>query len=379
MGRHIVVIPSLKPDNRLVSLIADLKEQGFRDIVIVDDGSGESYRHFFDDCASAGCMVLTHKANRGKGAALKTAASYIREQFGEDADMITADADGQHLPKDIRQVANDMDAYPDTLVLGSRNFGKGTPWKSLCGNRITSVFYLLTCGRWVKDTQTGLRGIPASLMDLAVTEEGDRYEYEMNFLMDAALTHPFHATTIETVYFDDNKGSHFHPVRDAARVYARFIRFLVSSLSGFVVDILMFMLFMRLLSGSILPSGSMESGMTGGSNGSTSLYLSGIIGRYAGTEAEIAAMRIVIATVLARICSGIANFLMNKFYTFRSRERAAGEAVRYFILFVCQMAASAGFTALLSSVLHAPTPSKIIVDVILFFISYRIQRAWVFR
>lgn len=362
MGRHIVVIPSLKPDNRLVSLIADLKEQGFRDIVIVDDGSGESYRHFFDDCASAGCMVLRHEVNRGKGAALKTAASYIREQFGEDADMITADADGQHLPKDIRRVADDMDAYPDALVLGSRDFGKGTPWKSLCGNRITSVFYLLTCGRWVKDTQTGLRGIPASLMELAVTEEGDRYEYEMNFLMDAALTHPFHTTTIETVYFDDNKGSHFHPVRDAARVYARFIRFLVSSLGGFVVDILMFMLFMRFLSGGMFPAGS-------------AVYLRGMIGRIAGAEAE----QIVISTVLARICSGIANFLLNKFYTFRSRERAAGEAVRYFILFVCQMAASAGFTALLSSVLHAPAPSKIIVDVILFFISYRIQRAWVFR
>ncbi|MBR0171951.1 MAG: bifunctional glycosyltransferase family 2/GtrA family protein [Lachnospiraceae bacterium] len=366
MGRHIVVIPSLKPDNRLVSLIADLKEQGFRDIVIVDDGSGESYRHFFDDCASAGCTVLRHEVNRGKGAALKTAASYIREQFGEEADMITADADGQHLPKDIRRVADDMDAHPDALVLGSRDFGKGTPWKSLCGNRITSVFYLLTCGRWVKDTQTGLRGIPASLMELAVTEEGDRYEYEMNFLMDAALTHSFHVTTIETVYFDDNKGSHFHPVRDAARVYARFIRFLVSSLGGFVVDILMFVLFLRILPGTFefLP-------ITDAPDGSGFITKPGV--------AEATAMKIIVAAVLARICSGIANFLLNKFYTFRSRERAAGEAVRYFILFVCQMAASAGFTALLSSVLHAPTPSKIIVDVILFFISYRIQRAWVFR
>ena len=107
----------------------------------------------------------------------------------------------------------------------------------------------------------------------------------------------------------------------------------------------------------------------------SAVYLQGMIGRIAGAEAE----QIVISTVLARICSGIANFLLNKFYTFRSRERAAGEAVRYFILFVCQMAASAGFTALLSSVLYAPAPSKIIVDVILFFISYRIQRAWVFR
>ena len=368
MAQHIIVIPSLKPDNRLVELIADLKEKGFRDIVIVDDGSGPSYRHFFEDCEALGCTVLVHEKNRGKGAALKTAASHIRSRFGNDADMITADADGQHLPEDILKVAHDMEKNPEALVLGSRDFGKGTPWKSLCGNRITSVFFLLTCGRWVKDTQTGLRGIPASLMELAETEEGDRYEYEMNFLMDACLTHPFHTTTIKTVYFNENKGSHFHPVRDAARVYARFIRFLVSSLGGFLVDILMFMLFLRLLPGASVLSG-----------GGSAFYLPGLFGQYTATDAEAEALRIVIATVLARLCSGIANFLLNKFYTFRSKKKAPGEAVRYGILFVCQMAASALFTALVSSMLHAPTPSKILVDVILFFISYRIQRAWVFR
>ena len=351
MSNNIIVIPSLKPDHRLAKLVADVKEQGFTDILVVDDGSGDAYRHFFEDCKAQGCTVLTHEVNRGKGAALKTAASYIRAHYGEDAGMITADADGQHLPKDIKRVEEDMQAHPDALVLGSRDFGKGTPWKSLFGNRITSVFFLLTCGRWVKDTQTGLRGIPASLMALSETEEGDRYEYEMNFLMDACLTHPFHTTTIETVYFDENKGSHFHPVRDAARVYARFIRFMVSSVGGFLVDFLMFLLFLRILPDrfSFLP----DTGAT--------------------------AANIVVATVCARICSGIANFLLNKFYTFRSKQKAPGEAVRYGILFVCQMAASAGFTALVSSVLHAPGPSKIIVDVILFFISYRIQRAWVFR
>ena len=369
MTRHIIVIPAFMPDARLVQLIADLQERGFRDILVVDDGSGEDYRHFFTDCEDRSCTVLTHETNRGKGAALRTAAAYIRAHFGNEADMITADADGQHLPEDILRVAQDMEAHPEMLVLGSRDFGKGTPWKSLRGNRITSVFFYLTCGRWVKDTQTGLRGIPASLMELAETEEGDRYEYEMNFLMDACLTHPFYATTIQTVYFNENKGTHFHPVRDAARVYARFIRFLVSSVGGFLVDIAMFALFLRILMActdgfEFLPfSESAEGG--------------GFVSH--AKTAEASARAIVAATVLARICSGIANFLLNKYYTFRSRKKASGEAKRYFTLFVCQMAASAVFTALVSSFLHMPTLSKILVDSVLFFISYRIQRAWVFR
>ena len=369
--KKIIVIPSLKPDERLAKLVTDIQQtflssdtQDMPDIVIVNDGSDASYDPFFRAAQENGAHILTHEVNRGKGAALKTAVSYIRRTYGEQCGMITADADGQHLPKDILRVAEDMDAHPEALVMGSRTFGKGTPWKSLFGNRLTSFFFRITTGRRCADTQTGLRGIPASLMELSAEVEGDRYEYEMNFLMDAALRAPFHVTPIETVYFDDNKGSHFHPVRDAIRVYSRFLRFFFASTAGFVVDILLYMLLLRILPASVdRLSASMPAPMQ----------------RVFGTQGAEMAARIFLSVVLARICSGIVNFLLNKYYAFRSKKKAAGEAGRYFILFVCQMIASALFTALLSSVLQAPTLSKIIVDVILFFISYRIQRAWVFR
>ena len=308
--------------------------------------------------------MLKHEVNRGKGAALKTAVAYIREHYGEDCGMITADADGQHLPKDILRVARDMDAHPEALVMGSRDFGEGTPWKSLFGNRCTSFFFRITTGRACKDTQTGLRGIPASLMKLAGEVEGDRYEYEMNFLMDAALVAPFHTTTIETVYFDDNKGSHFHPVRDAVRVYGRFLRFLLASTAGFLVDILCYMLFLRILPESV--------------NAFSEKMPAFLLNVFGSEGAELAA-RIMVSVVLARLISGTVNFLLNKYYSFQIKKKAAGEAGRYFILFICQMICSAVFTALLSSALNAPTLSKIIVDVILFFLSYRIQREWVFR
>lgn len=364
MGKPIIVIPSLHPDQRLIGLIKDLAPYAEPSrILLVDDGSGKEDAPVFEECRALGCTVLTHEVNRGKGAAIKTAVRYVREHFGTDTGIITADADGQHLPADIARVEKDMELNPDALVLGSRDFGEGTPWKSLFGNRITSFFFKLTTGRWVKDTQTGLRGIPASLMELAEKEDGERYEYEMNFLMDAALTTPFHTTTIETVYFDDNKGSHFHPVRDAVRVYGRFIRFLISSCAGFVVDILMFMLFMRLLPENLggLPFADAQS-LIGGAGG------------YADMSAKIVA-----ATVLARLCSGIVNFLLNKYYSFKSRKRASGEALRYLILFLGLMASSAVLTAAFSRITHLPTPTKIVVDVILFLASYRIQRAWVFR
>ncbi|MBR0165219.1 MAG: glycosyltransferase [Lachnospiraceae bacterium] len=367
MGNQIIVIPSYHPDERLLTLADELCAHFAPErILIVDDGSGPKDAHFFDACREKGVRVLTHEINRGKGRALKTAVEDVREHFGADCGIITADADGQHLVKDIVRVAEDMDAHPDALVLGSRDFGKGTPWKSLFGNRLTSFFFFVTTGRKCRDTQTGLRGIPASLMPLAAVTEGERYEYEMNFLMDAALVAPFHTTVIETVYYDDNKGSHFHPVRDAVRVYGRFIRFFLSSCAGFVVDILMFMLFMKILPDTFafLPA-------TLAAHGTDPVAGQAV---FAGTAAKI-----VVSTVLARLCSGIVNFLLNKYYSFKSRKRAAGEALRYFVLFICLMAASALLTAALSRLTQMPTPTKIVVDVVLFLASYRIQRAWVFR
>lgn len=34
-----IVIPALNPDERMVTLVSDLKEHGFENIIIVDDGS----------------------------------------------------------------------------------------------------------------------------------------------------------------------------------------------------------------------------------------------------------------------------------------------------------------------------------------------------
>lgn len=364
--KNILVIPSLKPDEKLIKLVNDINGSELlnmiESILIVDDGSGDAYSDCFKRCGELGCVILRHEVNRGKGAALKTAASYIRDAFGKDYGMITADSDGQHLPKDIIKVAKDMEENPDSLVLGVRKFGKGTPAKSLFGNRLTSLIFKLICGIWVPDTQTGLRGIPPSLMAVSANEEGDRYEYEMNILMDACLTNKFYYTPIETVYHDDNKGSHFRPLRDGVRVYGRFIRFLLASVGGFVVDILLFSLLT-----AALPAFSLEGG------GVFPVFMTGNV------PGDIDSARIMLATIIARICSGAVNFLLNKHIAFKSDEKTSAEAVRYFVLFVCQMLVSGICTAIITKVLKIAAFAKIIVDVVLFFISFRIQRAWVFR
>ena len=216
----VICIPAYKPDQKLIRLIDDLRSLGFSKIVVTDDGGGQEYAPVFMCAEKRGCVVAHHDYNLGKGAALRTGMEKAVRQFGEEIGVITADADGQHLPHDIAKIAEAMNSHPDRLVLGTRDFsGKTVPVKSALGNRITSAFFKVLTGVTCRDTQTGLRGIPSSLLPLALSTEGDRYDYEMNFLMEAVKRVPLIMIPIETVYENNNEGSHFRTVKDSFLIY----------------------------------------------------------------------------------------------------------------------------------------------------------------
>lgn len=222
MSETVIIIPAYQPDERLLDLVEKLEKLAFTRIVIVDDGSGNSYTPIFVHVEEMGCSVIRHPVNRGKGAAIRTGISAAIDQFGKDIDVVTADADGQHLPADIVRVAEAMEENPQALVLGVRDFGRNNvPLRSYIGNRFTAAFFKLSTGVHCTDTQTGLRGIPSTLLPLAISTEGDRYEYEMNFLTDAVKNVSLQMIPIETVYEDGNSVSHFRPVQDSFLVYKK--------------------------------------------------------------------------------------------------------------------------------------------------------------
>ena len=284
--KNAVIIPALEPDRRLLDLIIDLQSMGFERIVVVDDGSPIGYEGIFSQARNLGVYLQRHDKNLGKGEAIKTGIRAAIRCWGRDISFITADADGQHRPEDIAKVDDAMGEDPGCLILGSRDFsGENVPAKSRMGNIITSFVYGLVTGKECHDTQTGLRGIPKELTVLALQEEGKRYEYEMNFLMDAGEKVPIIHVPIETVYEDNNSSSHFRPVIDSARIYGRFLRFVVSSVSGAVVDYFLFSILLVVITALFAPE---------------------------------QAVTVAIATVIARIASGIVNFVMNRHFAFRS-------------------------------------------------------------
>jgi glycosyltransferase involved in cell wall biosynthesis len=237
-----VLIPAYNPGIALVHLIRELINDGVQDIVVVDDGSaGECAGIFSQLHEFPQCTVLSHATNLGKGQALKTGFRYILQKGQELIGVVTADADGQHLTRDIVRLTGALAQRPDHLVLGVRTFRGAVPLRSAFGNHLTRLVFATLVGRNLADTQTGLRAIPTAVLPKLLTVSGDRYEYEMNVLIASkTLRLPLHEEPIETVYLDGNKSSHFRPLWDSMAIYAVFFRFVLSSLVASALDFALF-------------------------------------------------------------------------------------------------------------------------------------------
>ena len=354
-----VVIPSLNPDDKLLRLLADLKKGGFPHIVVVNDGSAPDYDAYFKRAREEfGCDVLRHHINFGKGRALKTAFNHVLNEYPGCRGVVTVDADGQHRIDDIRACCQAMLEHPEALILGSRDFSKeDVPFNSRYGNRITRQVFRLLCGAKISDTQTGLRAMSNALAERFLTTKGERFEYEMNMLIDCTEDKiPFFEVPIETIYIEKNVSSHFHPVRDSLKIYAVFAKFLFSSISSFLVDILMFTMLGWVIR---LSMPELET-----------MYVP-----YLKITASI-----FIATAAARILSSLWNYLLNRRLVFQSQANGFVTLVKYYLLAVVLLFLSAqGVSGLVHLTGWNETAVKIPVDMLLFLISFPIQKHWVFR
>lgn len=226
-----VLIPALNPCDRMVGVIDELlRHDAAVEIIVVNDGSDSGCDAIFQDAAKRPRMeVLRHAENRGKGAALRTGIQRFLARAGADDILVTADADGQHLPADILAVAALAKRNPGSLVLGTRAFGGDVPLRSRFGNDLTRLVFRLFTGHRLTDTQTGLRAIPRDLLHRLLSVKTDRYAFELEMLLVAARAGiPLLTQSIQTVYLQNNSSSHFRPIVDSARIYWVFVRYMLS-------------------------------------------------------------------------------------------------------------------------------------------------------
>ncbi|MCI8678682.1 MAG: glycosyltransferase [Lawsonibacter sp.] len=265
-----VLIPAYEPGEALPALTRALMDKGVP-VVVVNDGSATGLE-YFERIRAQGAVVLEHGENLGKGRALKTGLAWMAEQGYEG--VVTADADGQHSLEDILRVARALASGSRRLVLGIRDVSR-MPNRSRTGNCLTRTLFRLLYGIKLQDTQTGLRGIPltgenrSGLLSLT----GERYEYEMEMLIEAGELFPagIQELEIETIYLEDSDtSSHFRPLADGARIYSvlfrHFPRFFLSSILAFLVDYSLFNLLYYLLFHRSVPAAVLARVVSAGVN-----------------------------------------------------------------------------------------------------------------
>ncbi|MCT3325884.1 glycosyltransferase [Lacticaseibacillus paracasei] len=346
-----IIIPALNPDQALICLTQDILTAHFAlsQLVIVDDGSDAAHQPVFDQLTqlkNVPVTVLHNAHNLGKGAALKIGFQFFADHFPTTTGVATLDADGQHTVEALSNCLHSFAQCPDHLILGVRRFTNNVPFRSQFGNRLTSWLVRIIAHQTISDTQTGLRVIPMAYVRQLLHFTGDHFEFEFEMLLGAQryqvkiLEQP-----IPTIYIDGNQSSHFRVIHDSLAIYAQFFKFAASSLASFAVDIVLFEACLLLLRNSQLHS-------------------------------------ILIATLISRCLSAVVNYGLNRHLVFN---RVGHQPLfKYATLFLSQMAASGYLTWGLTHFLAGyqspiiPLLSKIVVDIMLFFISYRIQRDIIF-
>jgi putative flippase GtrA len=190
----------------------------------------------------------------------------------------------------------------------------------------------------LKDTQTGLRGIPAIFLSelLHSTETG--YDFELDMLIRVAKKgYTFYEVPIQTIYMENNQGSHFNYLRDSFKIYFVFLRFSILSLATAVIDYIIFAL--------------------------AFLYFHNLL----------------LGIVLARLVAGTFQFTVGKLWVFKSSNKLISEAIKYTVLVIGLMLLSYGLiTPMVIYLKLSPYISKVIAEGSIFLLSFAAQNLFVY-
>ncbi len=337
--KPVILIPAYNPDENLIQVVDRLIALDIPHIIVVDDGSKPQCKEIFRQVQQKEqCHVLFHAVNSGKGRALKTGFNYFCLHFPDSPGVVTADADGQHQSADILKVIAALEENPERLIIGSRQWEGHIPFRSLFGNFLTRAIFSLLVGKKLSDTQSGLRGIPRSFIYRILTLKGERYEYEMNMLIETKVESvKILEIPIDTIYIENNKSSHFNPLVDSMKIYFLLFRFLFSSLFSALIDFIAF------------------------------------ISIYKTTR------NLLYAIIVARIVSGSVNFLVNKNIVFKDRNRFIPTLFKFVLLLVVRGIISYLLIERLSFFFgFTVTTLYLVVESTLFWASFALQRDFVF-
>lgn len=214
VDKILVVIPLYNHAATLRQVVEGVLRYHDR-VVVVDDGSTDGGAETLTDLP---VELLQHQRNRGKGAALQTAAQWGLQQGMSH--MITLDADGQHDPTELLKFVAAIVESPQAVIVGHRDFAQETiPGSSRFGRQFSNFWLRLQTGRQLKDSQSGFRAYPLLIFQ-HLNFWTRRYNFEIEVLVRSAWAGLELRDIDISVYYPpgDERISHFRGFMDNWRL-----------------------------------------------------------------------------------------------------------------------------------------------------------------
>ncbi len=195
-----IVIPAYNEANRIGIVLDELKKTKLP-IIVIDDGSKDNT---YKEAHSRKIILLKHKINLGKGAALKTGCD-AAFALGAEA-VVMMDSDGQHKVSDLPKFIYALESKKYNIIFGSRNSSFGVPIIRFLGNKVSSVLISLMFGIYISDLICGYRAFTESAYK-KIRWQSRGYGIETEMVIRTGKNRLSRCEVpVETVYYDKFKG-----------------------------------------------------------------------------------------------------------------------------------------------------------------------------
>ncbi len=172
---HIfIIIPSFNEGNRIATVINAIKEKGFENIIVIDDGSTDNSMALI---SNHGVTILKHLVNRGAGAATETGLKFCREYLHAET-VVMIDADTQHDVNDITRLLESHFEQNADITIGNRflESQNNIPRKNMYFNQLANIITSIFAGKRVYDSQSGFKVFNSKALKI-IQIEHDKYEH----------------------------------------------------------------------------------------------------------------------------------------------------------------------------------------------------------
>jgi len=172
-----------------VKRLLDIRYPCDIELVIVNDGSADHTMDVLSGIDDPRIVVTEHRVNRGKGAAVRTAAALATGDY-----MLIFDADLEYSAEDILSLLGPLQRGDAEVVYGVRTFGASTAHSFwfVIGNRVNTFTANALFNTWISDLHSCLKLLPLSLFrELPVRENGFGLDTELTAMLLARGVRPY--------------------------------------------------------------------------------------------------------------------------------------------------------------------------------------------